>query len=144
MSNTEDEDCGCDSVDKQKLKPEDIENIKQTMDKTKETLETMLENVQGLNVDLGQFNRFEEELHKVSSYMYSGEFVKSLETLLDKTKSVTRNTRDIPNYENKMTSFRQKKETKEPIGYVWVDEDGEQKFSPVKPDDIVSMPVYGE
>lgn len=132
MSENSEEDCGCNS-NKEELQPDQFEYIRNKMAETSDNLQDMLNKFQGINLDSFSVSNMEKELEKVSSYLYSGDFIKSMENVLSKNSAMEQSpVVDIPS------------KIKSPIGYVWIDENGEQKFSPVKPDDIVSMPVYGE
>lgn len=145
MANIQDDDCGCDSGPVE-LKPEDVDAIKSRMTGTKQTLEEMLSKIEGMNLDLSHFNNMEEEITKVSKYLYSGEFVKSVEKIVEMSKnSSVAMAQPITNPLGFNFPFPENTSTKkEPIGYVWLDDNGEQKFSPIKPEDVVSMPVYGD
>lgn len=136
------DDCGCDtSVD---LNTEDIDRIKTSMSETKSNLERMLSQIENLNVDFKQFDKLENQLNKVSNFFETGEYAKSMERIIEmaKTNMSSFNPSSVHNMVNPFANTNQG--TKEPIGYVWLDENGEQKFSPAKPEDIISMPVYGE
>jgi len=162
----ETEDCGCDSGNPKKIEPEDIDYIKDRMSETKEKLESMMDTFKGLNFNTEKFDKMESEIGKLSDYMHSGEFLSSLEKLFESgaNKSII-NPELVKEYFDKkqnymnnlfsgidpsqmeilqsMTNTSQTK-PKTPIGYVFVDENGEQKFSPTKPEGIVSTPVYGD
>lgn len=158
------EDCGCDSQPKKEVTPEDIESIKDKMSQTKDTLETMMTSIKGLNVDLSRFDELENEIKKVSEYMYSGEFFSSLEKMIQSSGHNMANSPFYKDFVEKKQSYFDtmfanassdeleelrkmglgKTKQKNPIGYVYVDENGEQKFSPIEPEGIVSTPVYGE
>ena len=165
----ETEDCGCNSSSPSIEAPvEKIEDIKNKMAETKDTLSQMLDTVNGLNFDVSKFANFEEEVKKVSEYMYSGEFVNAIEKMLQNNAQISPTHKDLyKNYSdakqnhfgtmfggfdpeqmeifNKMSGMN-KTETKPktPIGYVYIDESGEQRFSPTKPEGISSSAVYGE
>ena len=148
------EDCGCDSLDTDgSLKPEQIDSLKSKMGQTQQTLEQMLSTVQSLDIDLSKFSQMEDEINKISNYMQSGGFLNSLEKLVEKAQE--NDPRTSPGFQAAM-DYRKKylndvnipgfdfPKKKEPIGYVWVDEEGNQKFSVEKPTDVMAMPVYGE
>lgn len=141
--NTEEEDCGCNSPLKKELDEKDIEKLKDSMEETKEKLNQAFETIGNFSMDFSKFEEMQENLNNLSKFLYSGEFIKTLETTLEKTKSKQENISSTFKSRN-MPNFDVPKKEKIPIGYVWIDENGEQKFSVVKPDDVVAMAVYGE
>lgn len=150
QTNSIDEDCGCSSEKNQEFNESEFERIKDSMESTRDSLNKMFDTIQNMNLDFTRFNSLEDEVQKMTKYMYSGEFAKTLETALQKNDGSSKlseiRTPTVPKMPNSPfmnNGFGAIKE-KEPIGYVWIDENGEQKFSPMKPEDIISMPVYGE
>jgi hypothetical protein len=133
-----DEDCGCDSKNTTGFNEDDIEKMKDSMASTKERLNDMFSTIENMNIDFSHFNKMEEEIQKISKYMYSGEFVKTMENALKRSNIDPSSLRPPTN-----PSFSKAK-PKTPIGWVYLDENGEQKFSPVEPEDVAAMPVYGE
>jgi len=147
-TNNIDDDCGCNSEKNKEFNETEFEKIKGTMESTRDTLNQMFDTLQGMNIDFSRFNNLESEVQKMTKYMYSGEFAKSLESALEKSnidpaklaeyQSLRMSQSPFGNFSNGI------KKSKEPIGWVYIGEDGEQKFSPIKPEDVMAMPVYGE
>lgn len=157
------EDCGCNTIETpDKIPHEDVDIIKEKMTDTKDTLEKMLSSVEGLNFDMSKFDNLENEIKRVSEFMYSGEFVKSFENLIQGGQNGLDNpifkdyfnkkqnlmgdyfghlTPEQKEILEKVTNTTPPKKT--PVGYVYLDENGDQKFSPTEPEGIVSSPVYG-
>lgn len=137
------EDCGCNSQKNQEFNSNEFERIKSSMETTRDNLNQMFDRIKDMNLDFSRFTNLENQVNEMTNYMKSGEMLKTMEKALEKTNINP----DVLAQMNKMTPqvyspFKPK--VKDPIGYVWIDENGEQKFSPLKPEDIVAMPVYGE
>lgn len=165
------EDCGCNS-NPVEITPEQVDNIKDTLVSTKDTLEKMLSSVEGMHFDVSKFDNLESEIKKISNFMDSGEFVNSIEKMLQRNaNSAPINALMYQDFLNKkhssfsgvfgggildslisspdeVVSLQQVIEKvntpKTPIGYVYLDENGEQKFSLSEPEGITSTPVYSE
>jgi vacuolar-type H+-ATPase subunit I/STV1 len=138
-----DDDCGCNSQSSQEHNEREFEKIKDSMESTRENLNSMFDKIKDMNLDFSRFSNLEKDVREMTQYMRSGDFLKSMEGVLEKANVDTSVLSKMNTINPQVYSpFKQKE--KQPIGYVWIDESGEQKFSPEKPDDIVSMPVYGE
>lgn len=167
---TDNDDCGCngDPID---TTPADVDKIKNTLNDTKLSLEKMLTTVEGMSFDVAKFDRIENELKKITDFMQSGEFVDSIELILQRNANSSVMTSSLyqdfltkkenavgsifgsPTMQSLTTpeelrliqnSIMQANKTKTPIGYVYIDDNGEQKFSPTEPEGVTSTPVYGD
>ena len=115
--------------------------------------------------------RIENELKKITDFMHSGQFVDSIETILQRNANTSVMTSSLyQDFLNKKENtvgsvfgsptfqpFASQEEMKiiqdamiksskpkTTIGYVYIDDNGEQKFSPSEPEGITSTPVYGD
>ena len=160
------EDCGCDSGPPKKIEANDIDFIKDKMSATKDQLETMMNSFKGFNFNTEKFDKMESEIEKISDFMQSGDFLSSLEKILESSiNKSSPNTEAFKDYFDKKQQYMDKmfggidpahaetiknmmninqQKPKTPIGYVYIDESGEQRFSPTKPEGISSSAVYGE
>mgnify|MGYP006295828521 CR=1 FL=1 len=137
------EDCGCSSEKNEEFNEKEFNKIKDSMETTRDNLNQMFDKMKDMNLDFSRFANLENQVNDISNYMKSGDFLKNMEKALEKANIDPEKISQLQKMNPQVYSpFKTK--TKEPIGYVWIDENGEQKFSPAKPDDIVSMPVYGE
>lgn len=141
--NEMDDDCGCSSQSNKEYNEKEFEKIKDSMESTRDNLNSMFDRIATMNLDFSRFSNLEKDVKEMTQYMRSGEFLKSMEGVLEKA-NVDTSVLSRMNSINPQVYSPFKEKVKDPIGYVWIDENGEQKFSPVKPEDVVSMPVYGE
>lgn len=162
----ETEDCGCDTGPTKKLEPEDIDFIKDKMSETKDKLESIMDTFKGFNFSTEKFDKMESEIEKISDFIQSGEFLGSLEKMFESgINKSSPNSEAYKEYFNKKQDYMDRMvgginpahmdfmknmmnttepKSKPPIGYVYIDENGEQRFSPTKPEGISSTAVYGE
>jgi sialic acid synthase SpsE len=138
------DDCGCNAQPNKEMNEKDFEKIKKNMESTRDSLNKMFDNIQNLNIDFSKFDNLEQEIKKANQFMYSGEFAKSM---VDALKNANIDPEKMASFQNSMvppSSPFAKTETRTPIGWIYVDENGEQRFSMEKPENITSMPVYGD
>ena len=139
MIEENEEDCGCSAQSNKEMNELEFENVKKNMESTRDSLNKMFDTIQNMNLDFSRFDNLEKEIKKTSNFMQSGEFAK---TITDALKGANIDPDKLAALQpNKMAA---KTEAREPIGWVYVDENGEQKFSIDKPENITSMPVYGD
>ena len=140
-----DDDCGCTSKNKE-INEQDFENVKKSMESTRDSLNQMFDTIQNMSLDFSKFNSLENELKKVSDYIQSGDYAKSMVNEFMKNSDMDMSQiMEFQRTKLNNTPFNiPKQETRNPIGWVYVDENGDQKFSPIKPDDVVSLPVYAD
>lgn len=120
---------GCGSSSTVELDEEAL-NVK--MEETKKTIEQMVDSLNGFNINTEYFESLEKKLESVTSYLQSGDFLNSI-------KGAAENSRQK---QEDLMSRMYGNSPKTPVGWVYVDENGQQQFSPTEPQGVTSTPVY--
>lgn len=148
---------GCGSTDSET----NFDDLSLKMEETKKMLEKMNQSVDGLSIDVDFFSSVENKLSEMGDYLKSGEFFESLKgamltpeqnemfkenmnsaqsarTMANWPSSPAFNMPNIPNWPTTNIPAP----NKIPVGWVYVDENGQQQFSPTEPQGVTSTPVY--
>lgn len=136
------EDCGCNATDSEELNSQNVDSIKTKMLETENNLKQIMDSLEQVNFDVGSLSNMEKNLDMMTKFFYSGDFVKSMEKLLD--KGGVNLPPEISEIIQNAESYKKEQTVRQPIGYVWIDDNGDQRFSTTEPDNVVSSAVYGD
>jgi len=135
---------GCGSSDKEI----DVESINERMEDTKRSLDEMVKTVNSFSVNTDYLSSLEEKLQTMTDYLQGGEFFNSMKDSMEMMHNMVPNapTTQMPVMPTMPTfnvpSDAYSSPTKEPVAWVYIDEDGNQQFSMTKPDGVTSTPLY--
>ena len=133
---------GCNSEDV------DFEKFQKQMEETKSSLQTIVNKLNNIDFNIDHFDSLDKKINDLKKAIESEEFVDRLAGSANFPADLRKQMEDIKKEgRNSLSDYtdRLKEQPKRnPIGYVYIDENGEQKFSPTKPEGVTSTAVYGD
>lgn len=109
----------------------DVENIKLKMEETQRSLQTMLSSMESFKVNSDPYSELDTHLNRITSILNTPNMQSTIEKAMElslKSKALAMGETLTP--------------VKTPVGWVYVDENGQQQFSPTEPEGVTSTPVY--
>ena len=136
---------GCGSSDKEI----DVESINERMEDTKRSLDEMVKTVNSFSVNTDYLSTLEEKLQNMTDYLQGGEFFNSMKDSMEMMQNMmpTSPTGVQMPVMPTMPTFNAPPvvppaSPKEPVAWIYIDENGTQQFSMTKPEGVTSTPLY--